>query len=105
MPRQWNRQSITIGRGARPVANLLDSLPAIKEAERRQTLSATACLSASAHPAGRARLSAFHDGSALGTHASQGATRTRLRGASAFKWRGYPAGVRPGSSEHLACRS
>src|SRR5579872_4877186 len=27
-----------------------------------------ACLAASAHPAGRARLSAFHGGSALGTH-------------------------------------
>ena len=38
----------------------------------------------SAHPAGRARLSAFHGGSALGTHASQGAARTRFRGAGAL---------------------
>ena len=37
-----------------------------------------ACLAASAHPAGRARLSAFHGGSALGTHASQGAASDQV---------------------------
>src|SRR6185312_9654266 len=37
-----------------------------------------ACLAASAHPAGRARLSAFHGGSALGTHASQGAVSDQV---------------------------
>jgi len=58
-----------------------------------------------AHPAGRARLPAFHRGSALGTHASRGATPDQVSRRWRLGWRGSPAGVGPGCSEHLACRS
>jgi len=58
-----------------------------------------------AHPAGRARLPAFHRGSALGTRASQGATSDQVSRNGRPRWRGSPAGVRPGYSEHLAHRS
>ena len=77
-----------------------------KEAERRQTLSATACLAASAHPAGRARLSAFHGGSRpRDLRIPRTSFGPGFAERSACRWRGYPAGVRPGCSEHLACRS
>ena len=37
------------------------------------------------------------------THPEDSASDQASR--SAYRWRGYPAGVRPGYSEHLACRS
>src|SRR5579872_5006371 len=74
----WKVRIITIGDGARPAANLLDSLPAIKGSRTPTDAGLPACLAASAHPAGRARLSAFHGGSALGTHASQGAVSDQV---------------------------
>ena len=58
-----------------------------------------------AHPAGRARLPAFHRGSSLGTHASRGATPDQVSRRWRLGWRGSPAGAGPGCSEHLACRS
>src|SRR6185437_6615472 len=64
-----------------------------------------ACLAASAHPAGRARLSAFHGGSALGTHASQGAVSDQVSRRWLHDGGGSPAGANPGFSEHLARRS
>ena len=45
----------------------------------------------SAHPAGRARLSAFHGGSALGTHASQGAASDQV----SRRWRLDGGGLPP----------
>src|SRR6185437_11215739 len=74
----WKVRIITIGDGARPAANLSDSLPAIKGSRTPTDAGLPACLAASAHPAGRARLSAFHGGSALGTHASQGAVSDQV---------------------------
>ena len=55
-----------------------NSLPAIKGSRTPTDAVSPACLAASAHPAGRARLSAFHGGSALGTHASQGAASDQV---------------------------
>src|SRR6185437_3141441 len=74
----WKVRITTIGDGARPAANLSDSLPAIKGSRTPTDAGLPACLAASAHPAGRARLSAFHGGSALGTHASQGAASDQV---------------------------
>jgi len=81
----------TIGDGARPAANLLDSLPAIKGSRTPTDAGLPACLAASAHPAGRARLSAFHGGSALGTHASQGAVSDQV----SRRWRLSGGGLPP----------
>ena len=59
-----------------------------QNADRRGS---TCCLAASAHPAGRARLSAFHGGSALGTHASQGAVSDQV----SRRWRLSGGGLPP----------
>lgn len=48
-----------------------------------------------AHPAGRARLPAFHRGSSLGTHASRGATPDQVSRRWRLGWRGSPAGAGP----------
>ena len=54
-----------------------------------------ACLAASAHPAGRARLSAFHGGSALGTHASQGAASDQVSRSWRLDGGGLPPAPTP----------
>ena len=60
-----------------------------------------ACLAASAHPAGRARLSAFHGGSALGTHASQGAVSDQV----SRRWRLSGGGLPPAPTPVTASTS
>ena len=60
-----------------------------------------ACLAASAHPAGRARLSAFHGGSALGTHASQGAASDQV----SRSWRHDGGGLPPAPTPVTASTS
>src|SRR5581483_9720827 len=60
-----------------------------------------ACLAASAHPAGRARLSAFHGGSALGTHASQGAVSDQV----SRRWRLDGGGLPPAPTPVTASTS
>ena len=91
----------TIGDGARPAANLLDSLPAIKGSRTPTDAGLPACLKASAHPAGRARLSAFHGGSALGTHASQGAVSDQV----SRRWRLSGGGLPPAPTPVTASTS
>ena len=49
----------------------------------------------SAHPAGRARLSAFHGGSALGTHASQGAVSDQVSRSWRLSGGGLPPAPTP----------
>src|SRR6185437_13882809 len=55
----------------------------------------------SAHPAGRARLSAFHGGSALGTHASQGAASDQV----SRRWRLGGGGLPPAPTPVTASTS
>src|SRR5581483_11970052 len=91
----WKVRITTIGDGARPAANLSDSLPAIKGSRTPTDAGLPACLAASAHPAGRARLSAFHGGSALGTHASQGAASDQVSRSWRLDGGGLPPAPAP----------
>jgi hypothetical protein len=97
----WKVRITTIGDGARPAANLSDSLPAIKGSRTPTDAGLPACLAASAHPAGRARLSAFHGGSALGTHASQGAASDQV----SRRWRLDGGGLPPAPTPVTASTS
>src|SRR6185437_3966401 len=92
----------TIGGGARPAANLSDSLPAIKGKQNADRRGSTCCtVRRSAHPAGRARLSAFHGASALGTHASQGAVSDQV----SRRWRQGGGGLPPAPTPVTASTS
>ena len=79
-------------RGAQDRARRTDERTEKRKGSRTPTdAGLPACLAASAHPAGRARLSAFHGGSALGTHASQGAVSDQV----SRRWRLDGGGLPP----------
>ena len=78
-----------------------DSLPAIKGSRTPTDAGLPAALRRSAHPAGRARLSAFHGGSALGTHASQGAVSDQV----SRRWLHDGGGLPPAPSPVTASTS
>jgi hypothetical protein len=69
-----------------------------QNADRRCSLNRFA-FRQSARLAKRARLSAFHCGSGLGTHASRSAASDQASRSKRRKWRGFPAGAGSGYSE------
>src|SRR5579872_605162 len=89
-------------RGAQDRARRTDERTEKRKGSRTPTdAGLPACLAASAHPAGRARLSAFHGGSALGTHASQGAVSDQV----SRRWRLSGGGLPPAPTPVTASTS
>jgi hypothetical protein len=101
----WKVRITTIGDGARPAANLLDSLPAIKGKQNADRRGFT-CLPCGKRAPCRAR-------SPVGVPRRFCPWDSRIPrcgvgpGFAALvpRWRGSPAGASPGFSEHLARRS